>query len=69
MSCSGGGGYCMAGTPKPEMALGIVARKQQKSTDDDEYTLTLKLIGRVIRNVRNVRYRGYQTPTKKNFFL
>ena len=32
------------------MSLGIVAHKQQKSTDEDEPSLALNLMGRVIRN-------------------
>ena len=40
-----------ARSPQPEMALGIVAHKGQKSKGDDESTLALKPIGKVIRTV------------------
>ena len=35
---------------QPEMTLGNIARKQQKSACDNRSTLTLKLMGRVIRS-------------------
>ena len=39
-----------ARSQQAEMALGIVARKRQKSTSNDGSSLALKLLGKVIRS-------------------
>ena len=39
-----------AQSQQPEMTLGIIQQKCQKSTGDDESILTLKLVSRVIRS-------------------
>ena len=41
-----------AWTQEPEMTLGIVVRKRQKSTGDDESTLVLKTMGRITRSAK-----------------
>ena len=49
---------------QPEMTLGNIACKRQKSASNDRSTLTLKLMGRVIRSVH---WRGRQPLTQALF--